>query len=157
MSVLRFDPFRELERWNEQAWSRPRHRAIPFDAYRRAHELVLEFDLPGADPGSINLTIEKGSLTVSAERRSGHQDGDDVLVRERGAGQATRQVLLGDGLDTNAVRADYDAGVLTVVVPVAEDVKPRRIQVHGAAPAPGSPSIDAEATSVGSESSTAAA
>jgi len=157
MSVLRFDPFRELERWNDQAWSRPRRPAIPFDAYRRAHELVMEFDLPGVDPASIDLTVEKGSLTVSAERRTGRRDGDDVLVHERAGGHATRQLLLGEGLDTTAVRADYDAGVLTVVVPVAEDVKPRRVEVHAASPSPSSSAIDAEAGPSESRTATAAA
>lgn len=157
MSVLRFDPFRELERWNDQAWSRPRRPAIAFDAYRRAHELVLEFDLPGVDPGSIDLTIEKGSLTVSAERRSGRQDGDDVLVHERSTGRSTRQLLLGEGLDTNAVRAEYDSGVLTVVVPVADDVKPRRVEVHGAAPTASPSAIDAEAVQPEGGSTTVAA
>jgi len=157
MSVIRFDPFRELERWNDQASSRSRRPAIPFDAYRRAHELVLEFDLPGVDPGSIDLTIEKGSLTVSAERHTDRQEGDDVLVHERPAGRATRQLLLGEGLDTNAVQATYDAGVLRVVVPVADDVKPRRIEVHGAAHGATPSAIDAEAAPAGGESATAAA
>ncbi len=144
MTLVRFDPFRDVERLAEQAW-RPRRPALPFDAYRRAHELVLHFDLPGVDPSSIDLTVEKHSLIVSAERHSPKQEGDEVLANERASGRFTRELTLGDGLDTEHVDAQYNGGVLTVTIPVASEVRPRRVPVQT-----GSPSVttSAEATSV---------
>lgn len=129
MSVLRFDPFRELDRWTEQGWSARRGTGVPFDAVRREHEVVLYFDLPGVDPDSIDLTVEKGSLTLTAQRASSRREGDEVVVSERPTGHFVRRLLLGEGLDTEAVRADYEAGVLTVVIPVAEAVRPRKVPV----------------------------
>ncbi len=132
MTVVRFDPFRELDRWSAQA--RPtlgyaRAPRMPFDAVRREHELVLQFDLPGVDPDTIDVTVDKGTLTVAADRTNVRQDGDEVVVSERPTGRFVRQLRLREGLDAEAVRADYDAGVLTVVVPVAEAARPRRVQV----------------------------
>jgi HSP20 family protein len=132
MTLLRFDPFRELDRWTEQAWpSRSwRHEALAFDAVRRGHEVVLQFDVPGADPESFEVTVEKGVLTVAGERRSERREGDEVLVARRPAGRFHRQILLGDNLDIDQVKAEYDAGVLTVTLPVADHVQPRKIEVH---------------------------
>jgi HSP20 family protein len=132
MTLLRFDPFRELDRWSAQA--RPalgytRAPRMPFDAVRREHELVLQFDLPGVDPETIDVTVDKGTLTVAAERTNVRQDGDEVVITERPTGRFVRELRLRDGLDAAAVRADYDAGVLTVVVPVAEAARPHRVQV----------------------------
>ncbi len=134
MTVVRFDPFRGFDRLADQAWSRVRAAAVPLDATRRGDELQLEFDLPGVDPATIELTVEKGILSVTAERPTSRQEGDEVLVAERPTGRFTRQLQLGDGLDTGRVHASYDHGVLTVHLAVAEEVRPRRVpvQVNGA-------------------------
>ncbi len=135
MSLLRFDPFRDLERWSDEAWgqagrARPVPGTLAFDAYRREHDLVLHFDLPGVDPDSIEVTVERNSLTVAAERRNLRREGDQPIVSERPTGRFVRQLLLGEGLSTDRVHADYDAGVLTVTVPVADEVRPRKVSVN---------------------------
>jgi HSP20 family protein len=99
------------------------------DAYRRGHEFVVQFDLPGADPSSIELSVEKNVLTVRAERTAAQGDVDEVIVTERRYGNFTRQLFLGESLDTDQIKASYDNGVLTVTIPVAEKAKPRQIQV----------------------------
>ena len=127
--LMRFDPFRELDRLSEQAWGGARTPAMPMDAYRRGDHFVVHFDLPGVDPSSIDLTVEKNVLTVSAERRWEPEEGNEVVVAERPQGHFTRQLFLGEGLDADGIEADYDSGVLTVRVPVAEQAKPRKVQV----------------------------
>jgi HSP20 family protein len=89
----------------------------------------LHFDLPGVRPDSIDVTVEKNVLTVRAERAWYPAEGDEVLARERPQGTFTRQVLLGEALDTDAVSATYTDGVLTVRIPVAEQAKPRKIEI----------------------------
>jgi HSP20 family protein len=127
--LMRFDPFRELDRLAEQTWSGGRLRAMPMDAYRRGDHFVVHFDLPGVDPSSIDLTVEKNVLTVSAERHWEPAEDHEVVVAERPQGSFTRQLFLGEGLDAEGIEANYDAGVLTVRVPVAEQAKPRKVQV----------------------------
>lgn len=135
VSLLRFDPFREFERLTDQVWGlRPRMPVLAMDAFRRPDELVLHFDLPGVDPASVEVTVEKNVLTVGADRAAQHEEGDEVIATERPTGHFTRQLLLGDGLDTEHVHAAYDAGVLTLTFPVAEQVKTRRIEVTAGAP-----------------------
>lgn len=126
--LMRFDPFRDLDRLTERLWggSVP---AMPMDAYRSGDDVVAAFDLPGVDPGSIELTIDNNVLTVAAERRFQPGEGADVLIAERPHGRATRQVYLGDSLDAEHVEAHYDDGVLTVRVPVAAHAKPRRLAI----------------------------
>ena len=126
--LMRFDPFRELDRLAEQTWS-GRSPVMPMDAYRRGDHFVVHFDLPGVDPSSIDLTVEKNVLTASAERHWEHAEDDEVVVAERPQGQFTRQLFLGEGLDAEAIEATYDGGVLTVRVPVAEQAKPRKVEV----------------------------
>jgi HSP20 family protein len=127
--LMRFDPFRELDRLAEQTWSGSRLPAMPMDAYRRGDHFVVHFDLPGVDPSSIDLTVEKNVLTVSAERHWEPAEDHQVVVAERPQGSFSRQLFLGEGLDAEAIEASYDAGVLTVRVPVAEQAKPRKVQV----------------------------
>jgi HSP20 family protein len=129
--MLRWDPFRELERLSEQAWDNGARvpRGIPIDAYRRGDQFLVHFDLPGVDPASIDLTVEKNVLTVRAERVWRRQEGEEVLVAERPRGVFTRQLFLGDTLDAGGVQASYDQGVLTVTIPVAEAAKPKRVEV----------------------------
>jgi HSP20 family protein len=134
--LMRTDPFREMDRLAAQlfggAGTRPI--AMPMDAYRhrgedgRGGDLVVEFDLPGADADTIDVTVERDVLTVRAERRSPGED-VEALVAERPRGTFTRQLFLGQDLDTERLTATYDAGVLTVRIPVAEQAKARKVEV----------------------------
>lgn len=131
--LLRYDPFRELDRVSERFFgSRSGTTSwMPMDAVRRADHVEISFDLPGVSPESIDLTVEREVLTVRAERRRLTGDADEVLARERPEGTFSRQVLLGDALDASAVQARYDAGVLTVTLPIAERAKPQKVPISG--------------------------
>jgi HSP20 family protein len=133
--LMRFDPFRELDRLNQELWrddtSGRRMTAMPMDAYRKGDHFVVHFDLPGVDPASIDLTVEKNVLTVRAERRWQLDDATELVVAERPQGSYSRQLFLGEMLDSDNIQATYDQGVLTVTIPVAEAAKPRRVQVNG--------------------------
>jgi HSP20 family protein len=139
--LMRFDPFRELDRLTQQA-NRPA--VMPMDAYRRGDAFLVHFDLPGVEASSIDLTVEKNVLTVSAERRFQPQDGDEALVAERPHGSFSRQLFLGESLDADHVEAHYENGVLTLTIPVAEKAKPRRVEVSSSG---GGRAIDAESSS----------
>jgi HSP20 family protein len=131
-SIIRFDPFRDLDRLTEQMMLggvRGAPRSFPMDAYRRGDQFFVHLDLPGVDADSIELTAENNMLTVSAERRFEPEDVDQVITRERPQGQFTRQLLLGESLDVDSIEATYENGVLTLSIPVAEQAKPRRIAV----------------------------
>jgi len=132
--LMRTDPFRELDRLTQQVfgttgtWSRPT--AMPMDAYRDGEQFVVAFDLPGVDPDGIELDVERNVLTVKAERRpilAGEQV--EMQVAERLLGVFSRQLFLGDTLDAERIEADYDAGVLTLRIPIAEKAKPRKIAI----------------------------
>ena len=127
--LMRFDPLREFDRVFDQAWSQTRQAAVPMDAYRHEDSFVINLDLPGVDPASIELTVERNALTISAERHWQPVEGDQVVAAERRHGTFTRQLFLGDGLDSEKVHATYENGVLTVTVPIADRAKPRRIEV----------------------------
>jgi HSP20 family protein len=127
--LMRFDPMREFDRMFEQAWSQTRQASIPMDAYRHGDSFVVNLDLPGVDPDSIDVSVERNAVTVSAERHWQSVEGDQVVASERRHGTFTRQLFLGDGLDTDRIHASYENGVLTVTIPVAERAKPRRIEV----------------------------
>jgi HSP20 family protein len=127
--LMRFDPFRELDRLTDQGWRGGRLPVMPLDAYRHGDVFTGDFDLPGVDPASIDLTIERNVLTVSAERTWQHQEGVDVVAAERPQGRFSRQLFLGDGLDATNVEANYVNGVLTVRLPVAEQAKPRKVTI----------------------------
>ena len=123
--LMRTDPFRDLDRLTQQVFgTATRPAAMPIDAYRRGEEFIVELDLPGVQPDSIDLTIEKNVLTVHAERRRDDTEGVELLVGERPHGTFSRQLFLGDTLDTDAIQADYVDGVLTLRLPVAEKAKP---------------------------------
>ncbi len=126
--LMRFDPLRELDRLT-QAWAGARPGAMPMDAYRQGEQFVVHFDLPGVDPSSIDLTVEKNVLTVSASRQWQQADDQQVLVSERPQGSFSRQLFLGESLDANRIEASYDNGVLTVRIPVAEQAKPRKVEI----------------------------
>lgn len=127
--LMRFDPFRELDSVAEQVLRQTARPAAPMDAYRSGDEFVVEFDLPGVDPSSIDLTVEKNVLNVSATRQRHFADGDEVLIAERPQGEFRRQLFLGEQLDTEHIAADYDNGVLTLRLSVAERAKPRKVEI----------------------------
>ena len=130
--LMRTDPFRELDRLAQQVFNAPAQpAAMPMDAYRAGDDFVVHFDLPGVDPGTIELDVERNVLTVRAERRFPASEDADVLVAERPTGTFARRLFLGDTLDTERIDASYDAGVLTLRIPVAEAAKPRRIRITG--------------------------
>ncbi|HYZ99483.1 MAG TPA: Hsp20/alpha crystallin family protein [Acidimicrobiales bacterium] len=131
--LMRFDPFREVDRIAEQVDQAFRRAgsAMPMDAVRHGDRVFVNFDLPGVDPESIDLTVERDLLTVSATRRFEKGEGDEVLANERPQGTFTRRVLLGESLDTSQLEAAYDHGVLSITIPVAEAAQPRKITVGG--------------------------
>ena len=130
MALIRFDPFREFDRMFDQALNQARQPSFPMDAYRSGDTIVVHFDLPGVDPSSIDLEYERQTLTVSAQRTWQPTEGDQLLAAERVHGRFQRQILLGEGLDANGLKANYEHGVLTVTIPVAEKAKPRKINVE---------------------------
>ena len=147
--LMRFDPFRDLDRLTQQLWntsgtgnSQAGLRAMPMDAYRRGDRFVVHFDLPGVDPEGIELTIEKNVLTVSAERRWDRREGDEPVAAERLQGSFTRQLFLGETLDADHVEARYEHGVLTLTIPVAEAAKPRKVAISAS---PSTHAIEADA------------
>jgi HSP20 family protein len=128
--LMRTDPFRDLDRLAQQVLGTPaRPAAMPIDAYRQGEEFVVEFDLPGVDTASIELTVEKNVLTVHAQRRRSATEGAEMLVGERPQGTFSRQLFLGDSLDTEQIKADYTDGVLVLRLPIAEKAKPRRVPI----------------------------
>jgi len=127
--LMRFEPFRDLDRPTQEMLSERQVRPVPVDAYRRGNDLKIEVDLPGVDPGSIELTVEKDLLTVRATRSVLRDETDQVQVEERGHGQFGRQLFLGESLDRDNISAIYHDGVLTISVPVAEQAKPHKIEV----------------------------
>lgn len=131
--LMRSDPFREIDRLTQEMLgtmgTRFRPAMMPMDAYRSGNEVVVHFDLPGVDPGSIDLTVEKNTLTVSARRSWEPAEDVEIIASERPQGTFSRQLFLGDGLDVDRVDARYDHGVLTITVPLAEKARPRKVQI----------------------------
>ncbi|MBW3668481.1 MAG: Hsp20/alpha crystallin family protein [Actinobacteria bacterium] len=131
--LMRFDPFRELDRLTSQTLGRQWSSVLPMDAYRHGDRFLVHVDLPGIDPSSVDLTVEKNVLTIKAERSWQRQDGDEVVIAERPQGTFTRQLFLGESLDTDHLEATYDNGVLTVTIPVADRAKPRKVAITNSA------------------------
>jgi HSP20 family protein len=125
--LMRFDPFRELDRLTH--WPAPATAFMPIDAYRQGDHFFVHFDLPGVDPSSIELTVEKNVLNVTAERNWRRTGDEQLVVNERPQGTFSRQLFLGETLDTSNIEASYDQGVLTVTISVAEAAKPRKVQI----------------------------
>ena len=143
--LMRTDPFRELDRLSQQAFgTRARPAAMPIDAFRQGDEFIVQFDVPGVDASSIDLTVEKNVLTVHAERKRTQSDDVEMLVAERPQGTFSRQLFLGETLDTDRLEAQYSDGVLTLRVPVAEKAKPRRVPINTAEGASSVTAIDAK-------------
>jgi len=137
--LMRTDPFRELDRFAQQffgsqapgTWSRPT--PMPMDAYRQGDQYVVSFDLPGVSSDAIDLDVERNVLTVKAERRPLELgEGVEMQAAERPLGMFSRQLFLGDTLDADRIEASYEAGVLTLKIPVAEQAKPRKIAIANA-------------------------
>lgn len=128
--LMRTDPFRELDRMAQRMFNMAGQQAtMPMDAYRDGHEFVIEIDMPGVESGSIDLEIERDILTVKAERKGPTAQDRDVVLAERPTGLFRRQLFLGESLDKQSVSANYENGVLTLRVPVAEQAKPRKVAV----------------------------
>lgn len=130
--LMRFDPFRDFDRLTQNLWGGEtgrRMNAMPIDAYRRGDSFYVQLDMPGVDPSSIDLTIEKNVLTVTADRRRDWGDDVELMVNERPTGSFTRQLFLGETLDADHIQASCDNGVLTISIPVAEQAKPRKVEI----------------------------
>ena len=128
--LMRTDPFRELDRLAAQiVGTRGRPAPMPIDAYRAGDSFIVELDLPGVSPDAVDLTVERNVLTVHAERRPTHPDDAETLVAERPRGMFSRQLFLGETLDTDRMEATYRDGVLILRIPVAEQAKPRKVAI----------------------------
>ncbi|HEY1155300.1 MAG TPA: Hsp20 family protein [Arthrobacter sp.] len=129
--LMRTDPFRELDRLAQQVLgTSARPAAMPMDAWREDQEFVVAFDLPGVAVDSVDLDVERNVLTVRAERPDPVGNDTELIAAERPRGVFSRQLILGDTLDVDKVKASYDAGVLTLRIPVAEKAKPRKIEIE---------------------------
>ena len=125
-----FDPFRDLDRWLTNGLVRtPASVGMPLDLYRKGESFVAHIDLPGVDPATIDVDVEDRTLTVRAERPARDEDGVQWLAHERPSGPFARQLTLGYGLALDRISATYTDGVLTLTIPVAEEAKPRKIEV----------------------------
>jgi HSP20 family protein len=139
--LMRTDPFRDLDRLTAAVLgSVGRPAALPMDAYRAGDTFVVRLDLPGVAADSIDLTVEKNVLTVRAERAASLPEGAERVAAERPTGVFRRQLFLGETLDVDQMSADYDAGVLTITLPVREQAKARQVAVRNGS---GRPAIDA--------------
>lgn len=140
-----YDPFRGLDRLVGQVLTAERSASMPMDVYRSGDHYVLSADLPGADPGSIEVDVEDRTLTVRAKRSTPEHGDVQWLAKERPGGTYARQLTVGRGIALDQLTATYNDGVLTLTVPVAAEAKPRRIEVtHGAPAVEVETSVDAE-------------
>jgi HSP20 family protein len=129
--LMRTDPFRDFDRLAQQLNGTPaRPAAMPIDAFREGERFIVQFDLPGVRADSIDLTVERNVLTVHATRARPQDDSVELLVAERPHGTFSRQLFLGDTLDADQLEANYDDGVLTLRIPVAERAKPRKVTIN---------------------------
>ena len=130
--LMRTDPFRELDRLTQQVFGATgtlaRPAVMPMDAWRSGDTFTVEFDLPGVDSSSIDLDVERNVVTVRAERPLRNDD-IEMIAAERPRGVFSRQLVLGDNLDTGRIEAHYEGGVLRLTIPVAEAAKPRKITI----------------------------
>jgi HSP20 family protein len=130
MTLMRFDPFRELDRWTEQALAGTRSmRTMPMEALRRGDRFFVALDLPGVTQEDIDVTVERNVVTVRASRAPLAQEGDEVIVDERPHGEFSRQLFLGENLDAGNLAAHLTDGVLNLEIPVSEASKPRKVSL----------------------------
>jgi HSP20 family protein len=129
--LMRTDSFRDFDRLIQQVAGTPARPAVmPMDAYRNQDTFLVQFDLPGVETDKIDLTVEKNVLTVHAERaRPSSSEGVEMVADERPQGTFSRQLFLGDTLDPDGIEADYQAGVLTLRIPISERAKPRKVEI----------------------------
>lgn len=135
MTLMRSDPFRGFERIMEQnfpGFGRA-PRSMPMTALRRGDTFLVELDLPGVVRDDVDLTVEGNVVTVHARRAPANQDGDEVIIDERPYGEFSRQLFLGDNVDSGRLAADLRDGVLSLTIPVSEESKPRRIALGSGA------------------------
>ncbi|MCC3271390.1 Hsp20/alpha crystallin family protein [Arthrobacter zhangbolii] len=128
--AMKFDPFQELDRMAQALRGEGSLRGMPMDLYRQGDHYILAADLPGIDPGSIDVDVDGQLLTIRAQRTLHGADGVKWLTRERESGSFLRQLNLGQGIDTERIAASYENGVLSVTIPVSEKAKPRKIAVQ---------------------------
>jgi HSP20 family protein len=127
---MRFDPFRDLDRFSERMLGAPGPmRSMPMEAFRRGDQFIVALELPGVDPSDVDVTVERNVVKIRAIRRPLRQEGDEVIVDERLQGEFTRQLFLGDNLDSSKLSAEFERGVLMLTIPVAESSKPRKISI----------------------------
>ena len=133
MAVV-FDPFREMDRLTSQLWGGPSTtrtpRWMPMDLYRAGDHYVVNIDLPGVDPGSIDVDVDGSTLTIRAQRTLRGEEQAEWIAQERPSGSYMRQLSLGEGLDLEQIHAHYENGVLSMTIPVSEKAKPRKIEVQ---------------------------
>lgn len=137
------DPFRDFDSFFGRLAGRQNWTAAPMDAYRRGNDVWVHVDMPGIAADSIDISVERGVLTVTGERNWHRQENDRVYFAERLTGTFRRQVQLGDGLDLDHIEADYHDGVLTLRIPVGAQAQPRKITVNA-----GQTAIDATSSAV---------
>ncbi|WP_449279116.1 Hsp20/alpha crystallin family protein [Leucobacter sp. GX24907] len=129
--AMSFDPFTELDRLTAGMLApRSAPRVMPVDLYRDQNRYVLTADMPGVDPGSVDIDLDGQLLTIRAQRSSGTAEGKKWLAQERSFGNYLRQFSIGEGVDTSDISASYDNGVLSVIIPLSEKAKPRKITVE---------------------------
>ena len=132
--MLMSDPFRQFDRLTQQVLGTAAHpAAMAMDAWREGNEFVVAVDLPGVEPESIDANVEQNVLTIRAERKDAAGEGVEYIAAERPRGVFSRQLFLGETLDTENVTAAYDGGVLTLRIPVAEKAQPRKIEITSGA------------------------
>lgn len=131
--LVRFDPYRDINRLAQEVFGDRRvPQPMPMDCYRLGDTFFLTFDLPGIEISTLEVVAEHNTLTVTAERDTDVPQDATFLVAERPVGRYSRQLVVGEGVDIDAVVAGYHDGVLTLTIPIAEQAKPRRIEVaHG--------------------------
>ena len=133
--LMRTDPFRDFDRLTESVFGTSARPAVmPMTAYREDGHFVVHLDLPGISADSIDLTVEQNVLTVHAERKAPEAGGAERVVDERSYGVFSRQLFLGDTLDSDKLAASYEAGVLTLRIPIAEKAKPRKVEITTSEP-----------------------
>jgi HSP20 family protein len=129
--AIGYDPFREFDQLAQQLLSGGRApRSFPMDAYRRGDDFFVHLDLPGVDHDSIDVTVEGQSVTITAERRFEHEEEDEIIVKERPQGRFSRELRLSTMVDSGAIEATFEDGVLTLRLPVAAQAKPRRVEIR---------------------------
>jgi HSP20 family protein len=133
--AMTFDPFTELDRLaGTLLGTQQGPKFMPVDLYREGDQYVLNADMPGLDPGSVDIDVDGQLLTIRARRTAEVRDGVSWLVQERPNGSYLRQFSLGEGINADKIAAHYDNGVLSILLPVSERAKPRKIEVQSGVP-----------------------